>query len=69
MAYRCRAYPDDAQQRVLARTFGCVRAVWNRTLAARQERYASKRKATSCAETDRCCCRSCRWCRRCWPWS
>jgi hypothetical protein len=24
-AYRCRAYPDQAQQQVLARTFGCVR--------------------------------------------
>ncbi len=33
-AYRCRAYPDEAQQQVLARTFGCVRVVWNRTLAA-----------------------------------
>ncbi len=33
-AYRCRAYPDKAQQQALARTFGCVRLVWNRTLAA-----------------------------------
>jgi len=32
-AFRCRAYPDEAQQQVLARTFGCVRVVWNRTLA------------------------------------
>jgi hypothetical protein len=31
--YRCRAYPGQAQQQVLARTFGCVRVVWNRTLA------------------------------------
>ncbi len=29
------------------RTFGCVRVVWNRTLAARQERYAAEGKATS----------------------
>src|SRR5262245_47463023 len=41
MAYRCRAYPDQAQQQVLARTFGCVRVVWNRTLAARRARYAA----------------------------
>jgi hypothetical protein len=34
-AYRCRAYPDEDQQAMLARTFGCVRVVWNRTLAAR----------------------------------
>jgi putative transposase len=26
-AYRCRAYPDAAQQAVLNRTFGCVRVV------------------------------------------
>jgi putative transposase len=53
MAYRCRAYPDQAQQQVLARTFGCVRVVWNRTLAARRARYAAEGKGTSYAETDR----------------
>jgi putative transposase len=52
-AYRCRAYPDDAQRQVLARTFGCVRVVWNRTLAARHARYAAEGKGTSYAETDR----------------
>jgi hypothetical protein len=26
-AYRCRAYPDQAQQQMLARTFGCIRVV------------------------------------------
>ena len=41
-AYRCRAYPDEAQQQVLARTFGCVRVVWNRTLATRKARYAHR---------------------------
>ena len=46
-AYRCRAYPDAAQQAVLNRTFGCVRVVWNRILAARQERYATQRTGTS----------------------
>src|SRR5689334_5738839 len=53
MAYRCRAYPDEAQQQVQLRTFGCVRVVWNRTLAARHERYATEGKPTSYAETDR----------------
>ena len=52
-AYRCRAYPDQAQQAVLNRTFGCVRVVWNRTLAARQQRYAIEHTATSYAQTDR----------------
>jgi putative transposase len=52
-AYRCRAYPDQAQQAVLARTFGCVRVVWNRTLAARRARWQLECKGTSYAETDR----------------
>jgi len=46
-AYRCRAYPDAAQQAVLNRTFGCVRVVWNCILAARRERYATQRTGTS----------------------
>jgi len=52
-AYRCRAYPDRPQQQVLARTFGCVRVVWNRTLAARRARYAADGTGTSYAQTDR----------------
>jgi putative transposase len=41
------------QQQVLARTFGCVRVVWNRTLATRHARYAAEHKSTSYAQTDR----------------
>jgi putative transposase len=52
-AYRCRAYPNQGQRQVLARTFGCVRVVWNRTLAARQARWRAEAKGTSYAETDR----------------
>jgi putative transposase len=52
MAYRCRAYPDDEQQQTLNRTFGCVRVVWNQTLAARHARWQAERTATSYAETD-----------------
>jgi putative transposase len=37
---------------MLARTFGCVRVVWNRTLAARHARYAAEGKSTSYAQTD-----------------
>jgi putative transposase len=38
---------------MLNRTFGCVRVVWNRTLAARHARWQAERKGTSYAETDR----------------
>jgi putative transposase len=51
-AYRCRAYPDQAQQQMLNRTFGCVRVVWNQTLAARHARWQADRTGTSYAETD-----------------
>ena len=52
-AYRCRAYPNEQQQAVLNRTFGCVRVVWNRTLAARHARWHTERTGTSYAATDR----------------
>jgi putative transposase len=52
MAYRCRAYPDQAQQQVLARTFGCVRVVWNRTLAERHRLYHVEGKGLSYAASD-----------------
>jgi putative transposase len=37
---------------MLNRTFGCVRVVWNRTLAARHARWQAEHKGTSYAETD-----------------
>lgn len=52
-AYRCRAYPDAQQQAQQNRAFGCVRVVWNRTLASRHARYTTEGKSTSYAETDR----------------
>ena len=52
MAYKCRAYPNGAQQQMLARTFGCVRLVWNRTLAERRRRYHGEGKGLSCAASD-----------------
>jgi putative transposase len=47
-AYKCRAYPDAEQQQMLSRTFGCVRVVWNRTLAWRRQAnaYLTAMKAT-----------------------
>ena len=38
---------------MLARTFGCIRVVWNRTLTARQARWHRERTGTSYAQTDR----------------
>jgi len=51
-AYKVRAYPDAEQQAVFRRTFGCVRLVWNKTLADRQRRYTTEQKSTSYKETD-----------------
>jgi putative transposase len=51
-AYRCRAYPDETQQRILVRTFGCVRVVWNRTLAERHRLYRAEDKNLSYAASD-----------------
>jgi putative transposase len=51
-AYKCRAYPDPEQASVLNRTFGCVRVVWNRTLAWRQARYRTEQATTSYAQAS-----------------
>jgi putative transposase len=37
---------------MLARTFGCVRVVWNRTLATQNARWQTERKHASYAQTD-----------------
>ena len=37
---------------MLNRTFGCVRVVWNRTLAARHARWQADRTSTSYVQTD-----------------
>ncbi|WP_111829660.1 RNA-guided endonuclease InsQ/TnpB family protein [Actinomadura madurae] len=52
MAYKCRAYPDPDQTAALTRTFGCVRLVWNKTLAERHNRYRSHGMPTSYRQTD-----------------
>ena len=51
-AYKCRAYPDAEQARVLNRTFGCVRVVWNQTLAWRHARYHGEQARTSFTEAS-----------------
>jgi len=52
-AYRCRAYPDEEQQALLTRMFGCIRVVWNRTLAERYRRWHADRTGMSYAQSDR----------------
>ena len=51
-AYKCRAYPDQAQASVLNRTFGCVRVVWNRTLAWRHQRYHAEKTGTTFTQAN-----------------
>jgi putative transposase len=51
-AYKCRAYPDAEQAGVLNRTFGCVRFVWNRTLAWRRGRYHAGQATTGFTQAN-----------------
>jgi len=51
-AYKCRAYPDIEQASALSRTFGCVRVVWNRTLAWRHARYHGEKASTSFVQAN-----------------
>ncbi|HET6483162.1 MAG TPA: transposase, partial [Actinoplanes sp.] len=43
-AFKFRFYPSDAQAAELARTFGCVRKVYNLALAARTEAWALRQE-------------------------
>ncbi|WP_181482175.1 helix-turn-helix domain-containing protein, partial [Tepidibacillus sp. HK-1] len=38
-AYKFRLYPTQEQEQFLAKTFGCVRFVYNKMLAERKETY------------------------------
>ena len=51
-AYKCRAYPDPGQASMLNRTFGCVRVVWNRTLAWRHARYYGEQSTTNFTQAN-----------------
>jgi putative transposase len=51
-AYKCRAYPDQEQASALNRTLGCVRVVWNRTLAWRYQRYHADKTGTTYAQAS-----------------
>ena len=52
-AYKFRIYPDDKQMNMLARTFGCVRFVFNFWLNRKIKRYEDDKKSvsyTTCAK-------------------
>jgi putative transposase len=51
-AYKCRAYPAPEQAAILGRTFGCVRVVWNRTLAWRHQRYYGEGERTGFTQVN-----------------
>jgi putative transposase len=51
-AFKCRAYPTPGQAANLARTFGCVRKVWNETLAWRHARYHGEGLSTNVPEAN-----------------
>jgi putative transposase len=46
-AYQYRFYPTDAQQQILARTFGCVRYVYNWALRLRIDTYKETKRSLS----------------------
>ncbi len=50
--FKCRAYPTPEQAQILSRTFGCVRVVWNLTLAWRQARWQGTRAQTSFVDAN-----------------
>ncbi|GAA2647887.1 RNA-guided endonuclease InsQ/TnpB family protein [Nonomuraea recticatena] len=51
-AYKCRAYPTAEQAAVLNRTFGCVRVVWNQTLAWRHRRWHTEQASTNAPQAN-----------------
>ena len=47
IVYRFRIYPNKSQKELFARTFGCVRFVYNRMLAEKKEYYEKTGKVLS----------------------
>ncbi|MFD8104124.1 RNA-guided endonuclease InsQ/TnpB family protein [Nocardia fluminea] len=52
-AYRYRFYPTPEQVQQLSRTFGCVRYVYNRALAARSRAWTREQRRVNYADTSR----------------
>jgi putative transposase len=51
-AFKYRWYPTPEQAALLARTFGCVRYVWNRALAERTDAWHQRKEHTSYEDTS-----------------
>ena len=49
-AYQYRFYPTKEQQQILARTFGCVRYVYNWALRLRIETYKAEKRSLRTTE-------------------
>ena len=52
-AYKYRFYPTPEQESALARTFGCIRYVYNRALAERSRAWTQGQRRVTHAETDK----------------
>src|SRR5574340_689916 len=52
-AYKYRFYPTNGQREQLARTFGCVRYVYNRALDERSRAWTQEQRRVTHAETDK----------------
>lgn len=52
-AYRYRFYPTPEQAQQLARTFGCVRYVYNRALAERSRAWTQEQRRVSYVDTNK----------------
>ena len=54
-AYKYRIYPNMEQRVQIAKTFGCCRFVYNRTLAYRKEMYEKEKKSVSKTDCNNYC--------------
>lgn len=52
-AYKYRFYPTDEQAEALARTFGCVRYVYNRALAERSRAWTQEQRRVTYVDTNK----------------
>lgn len=54
-AYKYRIYPNSKQRTQIAKTFGCCRFVYNRTLVYRKEIYEKEKKSASKTDCNNYC--------------
>ena len=54
-AYKFRIYPNNEQKVQIAKTFGCCRFVYNKTLAYRKEIYEKEKKSVSKTDCNNYC--------------